>query len=134
MEYKNWLAQKFKEIFDLVTARRDKYNGASEDDFLQIRHAAEQTGIATSVAIRFMMNMKMSRLNWGAEAEDDSMDDTVKDIVGYSMLWLRFREAESKGIKMLKEQMDLTDSLPEQGAPAGTGGNFLGTFKNFLGV
>lgn len=130
MEYKNWLASKFKEIFDLVTARRDKYNGASDDDFLQIRHAAEQTGMTTEQAIRFMMNMKMSRLNWGADAEDDSMDDTVKDIVGYSMLWLRFREAESQQKVRIKE-MDLTDSIlePTEEAPG-----FMRTFKNFMGA
>lgn len=131
MEYKNWLAQKFKEIFDLVAARRDKYNGNSEDDFLQIRSAAEQTGIDTETAIRFMMNMKISRINVGSEAADDSMEDSAKDLVGYTMLWLRFREAEAEGQQLLKEQLDQTDSLPELEAPKG---GFKESFKSFLGV
>jgi len=129
MEYKNWLAQKFKEIFDVFVARRDKYNGNSSDDFLQIRHAADQTGITCGDAIRFMMNMKMSRINWGAEADDDSMDDSVRDLVGYSMLLLRFRESQEK-IHVFTSAPPLNIGPSKEGPE----GSFLGTFKNFLGV
>lgn len=88
MTFLMWAAHELKNIHDIVAARSKKYNGEG-DEFLQIRAASDETGIPLETGVRFMMNMKMSRLNYGEDAPEDSKRDCARDLIGYSLMYLR---------------------------------------------
>lgn len=122
------LAQKAKGTVDLMREKAYKYNGEDWlEPFDQISSAASLTGISPEQAIRFMMNMKITRLNMGSDVVDDTKLDSIRDGIGYSlMLWEYLDREKNADMPMLNEGSYLPDIKVESSSP------LVRAFKKFL--
>ncbi len=126
MTFLHWAAHELKAIHDILRSRGQKYNSAEEDNFETIRAASRETGIPLEQGVRFMMNLKLSRLNYGNEATDDSKIDSGRDLIGYALMYLN--GLATKQFSSESEDIPVVEELQEPPAK-----DFVSAWKGFLG-
>ncbi len=92
-EYIAFAEQTFDDIHKLIQKKNADYTGNSDDPFANFRMVEHLSHgkISTEEGLFTRLSDKFSRLGslmGGEEAKNESLEDTLKDIIGYSVLYL----------------------------------------------
>lgn len=94
-------SQLCKEALELVSKKGHDYSGGDKDTLRNIRMARKMGLVdkdSTSVLVRLIDKInRMCSLNSADPAvKEESIRDTVRDVINYSIYWLALKEEEKK--------------------------------------
>jgi hypothetical protein len=130
-----WIAKYLKEnVHDVLVSRGQKYNGEDfEDPFKQFKDTAyltfgEINEETIDHAIRYMINHKITRLaNNRADFDDESRKETLRDIIGYTVLYVEWLGTLETPKDLPTEPGTLENKISESTAPG-----MFGSFKKYI--
>lgn len=98
-EYIKFAEETFTSIHQLIQKKNADYTGNSDDPFANFRMVEHLSHgkVSTEQGVFTRLSDKFSRLGslmGGGVAQNESIDDSLRDIIGYSILYLALLEEQ----------------------------------------
>ena len=99
-EYLKLVETEFANILKMVKAKNQDYCGNNPDPFANFKMVEQfgvcstETGILTRLCDKY--SRVVSLIDKEAQVKDESIEDTLRDIIGYSVLLMGFLKSKNK--------------------------------------